>query len=171
MWLALDARPVGLAGVRRVRLTGDGTRRERPGVVRARRRGPAWAVMGLLRLLVLAVLVSEPSVAGGAETVGNFSEGKVRGASLLQPQVGFAFLARLQSTLGSVHLVGQVVSSEPSGVHQGPFLLKETRIAKEDSPSTFQFRPRKWEGLSNLFRHVFISLREQPSVCRFNLTH
>lgn len=109
MRLALDARPVGLAGVRRVRLASDGTGRERPGVARARLRGRTRAAMGLLRLLVLAVLASEPRMAGGAETVGNSSEGKVRGASLLQPQVGFAFLAGSQSTSGSVHLAGQVV--------------------------------------------------------------
>lgn len=125
----------GLAGVRRVRLEGDGTRRERPGVAPVRLRGLARAAMGLLRLLVLAVLASKPGVAGGAETVANSSEGKGRGASLLQPRVGFAFLARSRSTSGSVRLAGQLGSSEQVGTDLRPFLQKETPGAKEASPS------------------------------------
>lgn len=130
------------------RLASDGTLRQRPGIARVRRQSPARAAMGLLRLLVLAVLASEPGVAGGAETVGNSSEGKGRGASVLQPQVGFAFLAGSQSPSGSVHFAGRVVNSEPAGVDQGLFQLEEIPIAKEASPSTY-FRLREWEGLSN----------------------
>lgn len=90
----------GLAadGARREHLAADGARRERPGVARARRvRGPAHAplragrlmrqaqaAMELLRLLALTMMALQPGVAGGAETVGNSSVGKVGGASLLQ---------------------------------------------------------------------------------------
>lgn len=133
--LGLHAGSAGLAGVRRVRLESDGTRRERPRVAPVRPRGLTRAAMGLLRLLVLAVLASKPGVAGGAETVGNSSEGKVRGAPRLQPEVGFAFLAGSQSTSGPVRLAGQLVSSELVGMDQGPFLQKEIPGAKEASQS------------------------------------
>ena len=86
-------------------------------------------------VLVLAVLASEPGVAGGAETVGNASEGKVRDAAPLQPHVRLAFLARSRAPSRAVRLAGQVVSSDPAGLDQGPFLLKETLIAQEASPS------------------------------------
>ena len=125
--LALHAGAAGLAGVRRVHLESDGTRRERPRVAPVRLRGLARAAMGLLRLLILAMLASKPGVTRGAEAVGNASEGKVRGASLLQPKVGFAFLARSQASSGSVRLAGQLMSSDPVGMDQGPFLQKETR--------------------------------------------
>lgn len=61
-------------------LGSDGARRGRPGVALARRRGPARAAMGLLRLLLIVVLASVTPAAGGAEIVGNSSEGKVGGA-------------------------------------------------------------------------------------------
>lgn len=132
-----------------MRPAGHGSGRGRSGVARARLRGPTrvphrpwwWpgpapAAMGLLRLLVLALLASQPEVVGGAETVGNSSEGKVGSASLLQPTVAFAFLARSKSILESVHLAEEVVSSEPAGMDQCPFLQKETPIAKEALLST-----------------------------------
>lgn len=92
-------------GAGREHLEGDGAGRERPGVARARLRGPvraplrpwrllrrARAAMGLLRLLALAVLASQPGVAGGVDTVGNSSVGKVGGASRLQPKLLLHFL-------------------------------------------------------------------------------
>lgn len=92
-------------GAGREHLEGDGAGRERAGLARARLRGPvraplrpwrllrrARAAMGLLRLLALAVLASHPGVAGGAETVGNSSVGKVGGASRVQPKLLLNFL-------------------------------------------------------------------------------
>lgn len=58
---------------------------------------PARAAMGLLRLLALAALASQPGVAGGAETIGNSSAGKA-GAPPSAAQVAFAFLARSKPT-------------------------------------------------------------------------
>lgn len=92
-------------GAGREHLEGDGAGRERAWVARARLRGlvraplrpwrllrRARAAMGLLRLLALAVLASQPGVAGGAETIGNSSVGKIGGASRLQPKLLLHFL-------------------------------------------------------------------------------
>ena len=94
------ARSSGLAGVQRVHLRSDGPRRGRPRVALARRRGPARAAMGLLRLLLIVVLASVTRAAGGAEIVGNSSEGKVGDSWLLQPKLGLAFIAGSKSALG-----------------------------------------------------------------------
>lgn len=138
---------VGLAGVWRLHLASDGARRGRPWVAPARLWGPALAAMGLLPLLVLAVLALEPGAASGAETVGNSSEGKVGGASLLRPKVGFAFLARSVSAPQSVRLAGEVVSSEVTRMDQNPFLQKASPIAKEALPSTSFLRLGKWDEM------------------------
>lgn len=131
--------------MRREHLAGDGAERERPGVARARLRGPeraalrpwpwlrrARAAMRLLRLLALAALASQPGVAGGAETVGNSSVGKVGGLTSAT-QVALAFLARSKSTSGSVCLATEAVSSESAGMDRSPFLQKEVPSAKEAS--------------------------------------
>ncbi|XP_032328694.1 transmembrane 7 superfamily member 3 isoform X1 [Camelus ferus] len=62
--------------------------------------------MGLLRLLVLAVLASEPRAAGGAETVGNsseglleFSVGKFRYFTLKRPSPEEAILRHISSNV------------------------------------------------------------------------
>lgn len=142
----LPASPADLAGARRESWAGDGAEFERAGVARARLRCPeraavrpwrrlrrARVAMGLLRLVVLAALAAQPGVAGGAETVGNSSVGKVRVAPFLQPKQLFAFLARSKSTSGYIHLAGEVQSSEPSGTDQSPFLQKAVPFAKEAS--------------------------------------
>lgn len=141
----LLASSADLAGVRREHLAGDGAERERPGVARARLRGPeraalrpwpwlrrARAAMRLLRLLALAALAPQPEVAGGAETVGNSSVGKVGGGLTSAPQVALAFLARSKSTSGS-SLAAEAVRSASAGMDPSPCLQKEVPSAEEAS--------------------------------------
>lgn len=129
-WLL--ASPAALAGVQREHPAGDGAEREPPGVARARRRGPeraalrpwrwlrrAQAAMGLLRLMALAALASQPGVAGGAETVGNASVGKL-GAPPSAPRGAFAFPARSEVHPRSVRLAAEAAGTEAAGAGQGP---------------------------------------------------
>lgn len=126
-------------------LAAEGARRERPRLARARLRGPvhaplrpwqlfreAQAAMGLLRLMALAMLASQPAVAGGAETVGNSSVGKVGGASFLQPKLLFHFLQGQDLPRGLAPSRRGGEFSRTGRTRSGTCLQKETPFDKED---------------------------------------
>lgn len=132
-------------GAGREQLAAKDARRERPRLARVRLRGPAhaplrpWqlfreaqAAMELLRLMALAMLASQPAVAGGAETVGNSSVGKVGGASFLQPKVLFHFLQGRDPPRGLVPSKRGGEFSRTSRTRSETCLQKETPFDKED---------------------------------------
>lgn len=160
----LPASPAALAGVQREHLAGDGAERERPGVARARPRGPeraaprpwrwlrrARAAMGLLRLMALAALASQPGVAGGAETVGNSSVGKVGAPPFCTPR-GFCII----SCKVEVHPRVCAPSSRGGEFRagrkgSGSFVQKEIPFAKEASSS---LRLWTWEEMRDSLVHT-----------------
>ncbi|XP_004405363.1 PREDICTED: transmembrane 7 superfamily member 3 [Odobenus rosmarus divergens] len=105
--------------------------------------------MGLLRLLVLAVLASEPRVAGGAETVGNSSEGllefyigKFRYFKLNRPSPEDAILRHISSNAS--FLIFQTHSQyQNTTISFSKTLLRNTSGTGTDRGLVFILRPEQ----------------------------
>ncbi|XP_044929252.1 transmembrane 7 superfamily member 3 isoform X2 [Mustela putorius furo] len=105
--------------------------------------------MGLLRLLVLAVLASEPGVAGGAETVGNsseglleFSVGKFRYFTLNRPSPEDAILRHISSNAS--FLIFQIHSQyQNTTISFTKTLLHNTSGTGTDKGLVFILRPEQ----------------------------
>ncbi|XP_027969012.1 transmembrane 7 superfamily member 3 isoform X2 [Eumetopias jubatus] len=105
--------------------------------------------MGFLRLLVLAVLASEPRVAGGAETVGNSSEGllefyigKFRYFKLNRPSPEDAILRHISSNAS--FLIFQIHSQyQNTTISFSKTLLHNTSGTGTDRGLVFILRPEQ----------------------------
>ncbi|XP_074213950.1 transmembrane 7 superfamily member 3 isoform X1 [Camelus bactrianus] len=105
--------------------------------------------MGLLRLLVLAVLASEPRAAGGAETVGNsseglleFSVGKFRYFTLKRPSPEEAILRHISSNV--TFLIFQIHSQyQNTTISFSETLLPNASETGTDKGLVFILRPEQ----------------------------